>query len=63
MNARASHHPYGRERRKKKDSRSSEGIGHVIDTGLPPGISVDQAKDPGSQPVDRPPTEKRKAGR
>lgn len=24
-------------------------IEHVIETGLPPGISVDEAKDPGAQ--------------
>jgi hypothetical protein len=31
-------------------------VRHIIDTGLPPGISVDEAKDPGAQtprnPVD-----------
>ncbi|HSU44851.1 MAG TPA: hypothetical protein VLN42_11600 [Casimicrobiaceae bacterium] len=24
-------------------------VRHIIDTGLPPGISVDEAKDPGAQ--------------
>ena len=25
-------------------------VRHLIDTGLPPGIDIDEAKDPGSQP-------------
>lgn len=31
------------------DAREGE-IRHIRDTGLPPGIRVDEAKDPGSQP-------------
>jgi hypothetical protein len=46
----------GRSRKDKKEQDKSEGIGHVIDTGLPPGISIDEAKDPGSQPPGKPRT-------
>ena len=52
-----------KNRRERKEKDTSEGIGHVIDTGLPPGISIDQARDPGSQPVDSPRSVPRKGAR
>ena len=42
----------GRSRKDKKENDKSEGIGHVLETGLPPGVSIEEAKDPGSQPPD-----------
>jgi hypothetical protein len=35
-----------------------EGVDHVVDTWLPPGVGVDEAKDPGSHP--QPDPKKRK---
>jgi hypothetical protein len=46
----------GRNRKDRKETDKSEGIGHVLETGLPPGVSIDEAKDPGSQPPDKPKT-------
>ena len=41
--------PRQREREKNPKERGGE-IRHILDTGLPPGVRVDEAKDPGSQP-------------
>ncbi|MDB5810977.1 MAG: hypothetical protein JWN94_3099 [Betaproteobacteria bacterium] len=32
----------------RKAHKPGEDIKHVVETGLPPGISVEQAKDPGA---------------
>lgn len=52
-----------KHRRQRDEKDISEGIGHVIDAGLPLGISIDQAKDPGSQPADPPRSVPRKGAR
>jgi hypothetical protein len=36
-------------RPKRKSHEVGEDVKHVVNTGLPPGISVDEALDPGSQ--------------
>lgn len=41
--------PQQRKREKNPKERGGE-IRHILDTGLPPGVRVDEAKDPGSQP-------------
>ena len=33
----------------RKPKERGGDVRHIIDTGLPPGISVDEAKDPGAQ--------------
>ena len=35
-----------------------EGLRHVLDTGLPPGISVDEAEDPGKSTPPSPPKDR-----
>jgi hypothetical protein len=44
------------DKRPGKPKERGGDIQHIVDTGLPPGISIDEAKDPGSQgphgPVD-----------
>ena len=42
---------------KKPDDKArtpKENVKHVVNTGLPPGIDVGQAKDPGSKAPDKP---------
>jgi hypothetical protein len=51
------------KRRDRKEKKASEGIGHVFETGLPPGVSIDQARDPGSQPAEQPGSGRRKGAR
>lgn len=51
------------KRRDRKEKDTSEGIGHMIETGLPPGVNIDQARDPGSQPTEQPGSERRKGAR
>ncbi len=34
-------------------------IQHIVDTGLPPGIDIEDAKDPGNSPNTRQPREKK----
>jgi hypothetical protein len=33
----------------RKPKERGGDVRHIIDTGLPPGINVDEAKDPGAQ--------------
>jgi hypothetical protein len=37
------------EKQPEKPKERGGDVRHIVDTGLPPGISVDEAKDPGSQ--------------
>lgn len=40
-----------RTERKNDDAQDEGGdIRHIVDTGLPPGIDVEDAKDPGNSP-------------
>ena len=46
--------PPKKEQPAPKPKERGGDIRHIIDTGLPPGISVDEAKDPGSQTPRKP---------
>jgi len=39
-----------KRQRPNEEGAPLEGVDHVVDTWLPPGVSVDEAKDPGSHP-------------
>jgi hypothetical protein len=41
--------PPKKEAPPKKPKEHGGDVQHIIDTGLPPGIDVDEARDPGSQ--------------
>ena len=41
--------PEQREQEKNPRERGGD-VRHILDTGLPPGVRIDDAKDPGSQP-------------
>jgi hypothetical protein len=58
MHARKTRDPSPKEQRRNEDGAPLEGVDHVVETWLPPGVSVDEAKDPGSHP--QPDPKKRK---
>ena len=48
------------ERKPANDPSDQEGdVQHIVDTGLPPGIEIEDAKDPGNAPSTRPSREKK----
>lgn len=51
-------------RRKPTDDKNNEpdqggDVQHIVDTGLPPGIEIEDATDPGNSPNTRSPREKK----
>lgn len=51
-------------RRKPDDDKNSKpdqggDVQHIVDTGLPPGIDIEDVKDPGNSPNTRSPREKK----
>ena len=51
-------------RRKPADDKNNEpdqggDVQHIVDTGLPPGIEIEDATDPGNSPNTRSPREKK----
>jgi len=58
MNARKPRDRSSKEQRGNEEGTPLEGVDHVLEKWVPPGVGVDEAKDPGSHPP--PDSKKRK---
>ncbi len=47
-------HDRSPKQRRSEEGAPLEGVDHVVDKWVPPGIGVDEAKDPGSHPEPEP---------